>query len=137
MKKSNPWTPYAFASPNSDFFHPPNEWYATGTGMGTLMPIIPTCTSDWNRRAAPPSLVKIAVPLPNSPELMSARPSSYLATRTTDRTGPKISSVYAFDDVGTWSSRVGPKKKPSSCPGTVNPRPSTTTVAPSASAMST
>jgi hypothetical protein len=29
------------------------------------MPIMPTSTSFWKRRAAPPSLVKIAVPLPN------------------------------------------------------------------------
>jgi hypothetical protein len=42
VKKSNPCTPYALASPNSDCFHPPNEWYATGTGIGTLMPIMPT-----------------------------------------------------------------------------------------------
>jgi hypothetical protein len=35
-----------------------------GTGIGTLMPTMPTSTSFWKRRAAPPSLVKIAVPLP-------------------------------------------------------------------------
>src|SRR6478735_474328 len=64
VKKSKPCGPYAFASPKSDAFHPPNEWYATGTGIGTLMPIIPTCASRWKRRAAPPSFVKIAVPLP-------------------------------------------------------------------------
>jgi hypothetical protein len=29
-----------------------------------LMPTMPTSTSFWKRRAAPPSLVKIAVPLP-------------------------------------------------------------------------
>ena len=38
--------------------------HVNGTGTGTLMPIIPTSTSFWKRRAAPPSLVKIAVPLP-------------------------------------------------------------------------
>ena len=42
VKKSNPCGPYAFASPNSESFQPPNEWYATGTGIGTLMPIMPT-----------------------------------------------------------------------------------------------
>jgi hypothetical protein len=31
--------------------------------MGTLMPTMPTSTSCWNLRAAPPSLVKIATPL--------------------------------------------------------------------------
>jgi hypothetical protein len=35
-----------------------------GTGMGTLTPTMPTSTSRWNLRAAPPSLVKRAVPLP-------------------------------------------------------------------------
>ena len=35
-----------------------------GTGMGTLTPTMPTSTSFWKRRAAPPSLVKMAVPLP-------------------------------------------------------------------------
>ena len=35
-----------------------------GTGMATLMPTIPTCTSRRNRRAACPSRVKMAVPLP-------------------------------------------------------------------------
>ena len=73
------------ASPKSDFFQPPNEWYATGTGIGTLMPIMPTCTSFWNRRAAPPSLVKIAVPLPNWPELMSVDG----LRRTTRRARPR------------------------------------------------
>ena len=56
--------PWAWVSPNRLFFQPPNEKYAIGTGIGTLMPIIPTSTSFWKRRAAPPSLVKMAVPLP-------------------------------------------------------------------------
>jgi len=93
VKNFTPSAPCAFVSPNSDCFQPPNEKVATGTGIGTLIPIIPTSTSFWNRRAAPPSLVKIAVPLPNAPELISATPSSYEATRTTESTGPKISSV--------------------------------------------
>ena len=53
---------------------------------------MPTCTSCWKRRAAPPSFVKIAVPLPKAPELIISSPSSYPATRMTDSTGPKISS---------------------------------------------
>ena len=40
------------------------------------MPIMPTVASRWKRRAAPPSLVKIAVPLPYGLPLMRARPSS-------------------------------------------------------------
>ena len=35
------------------------------------MPIMPTLTSFWNCRAAPPSLVKIAVPLPYGLSLIS------------------------------------------------------------------
>ena len=35
-----------------------------GTGIGTFTPTMPASTSNTNRRAAPPSLVKIAVPLP-------------------------------------------------------------------------
>ncbi len=108
-----------------------------GTGMGTLMPIIPTWTSCWKRRAAPPSLVKIAVPLPNRPELIRSTPSWKVCTRTTDSTGPKISSWYAREEVGISSMSVGPNQKPSSFPSTVNPLPSTTMRAPSASAMST
>jgi hypothetical protein len=41
-----------------------------GTGIGTLTPTMPTSTSWVNRRAAPPSLVKIAVPLPYGLALM-------------------------------------------------------------------
>ena len=70
-----PAGPYAFASPNREFFQPPKEWYATGTGIGTLMPTIPHCTSFWKRRAAPPSLVKIAVPLPYGLRLIRSSPS--------------------------------------------------------------
>ena len=76
VKNRTPSAPWAFVSPKSESFQPPNENVATGTGIGTLMPIIPTCTSFWKRRAAPPSLVKIAVPLPNAPSLIRATPSS-------------------------------------------------------------
>ena len=47
-------------SPNSERFHPPKEWNAIGTGIGTLIPTIPTCTRAANSRAASPSRVKIA-----------------------------------------------------------------------------
>ena len=67
VKKRTPSSAVGLASPNSDSFQPPKENVATGTGIGTLMPIMPTWTSCWKRRAAPPSLVKIAVPLPNRP----------------------------------------------------------------------
>ena len=40
------------------------------------MPTMPTSTSNWNRRAAPPSLVKIAVPLPYGLALISSTASS-------------------------------------------------------------
>ena len=53
-----------WASPNSDCFQPPKEWQPTGTGMGTLTPTMPASASSWNCRAAPPSRVKTAAPLP-------------------------------------------------------------------------
>ena len=56
------------------------------------MPIIPTWTPRWNRRAASPLEVKIAVPLPYGLALISSIASSTVSTRSTDRTGPKISS---------------------------------------------
>jgi hypothetical protein len=58
-----------------------------------LTPTIPTSTSWVNRRAAPPSLVKIAVPLPYGFPLTIASASSYPEARTIDSTGPKITSV--------------------------------------------
>jgi hypothetical protein len=33
-----------------------------GTGIGRLIPTIPSSISFWKRRAAPPELVKMAVP---------------------------------------------------------------------------
>ena len=53
---------------------------------------MPTSTSCWNRRAAWPERVKIAVPLAYGLALMSAIASVSDSTRTTDSTGPKISS---------------------------------------------
>ena len=58
-------------SPNSEFFQPPNEYAPIGTGMGTLTPTMPTSMSTSNRRAVPPSRVKIAVPFAYGLALMS------------------------------------------------------------------
>ena len=80
-------------SPNIESFQPPKEWKAIGTGIGTLMPIIPTWTPRWNVRAASPLDVKIAVPFANEQSLMRRIASSSVSTRTTTSTGPKISSV--------------------------------------------
>lgn len=44
----------------------PNVWYATGTGIGTFTPTIPTCTREVKSRAVSPSRVKMATPLPYS-----------------------------------------------------------------------
>ena len=65
---------------------------STMRGSPSSPPTIPTSTSLWNRRAAPPSRVNTAVPLAYRFALMRARPSSKLSTRTTPSTGPKISS---------------------------------------------
>ena len=57
------------------------------------MPIMPTLTSFWNCRAAPPSLVKIAVPLPYGLSLISCDALRVRVHPDDERTGPKISSV--------------------------------------------
>jgi hypothetical protein len=44
---------------------------ALGTGIGTFTPTMPTCTRCTKSRAASPSRVKIAVPLPYSCSLIS------------------------------------------------------------------
>src|ERR1700739_2645931 len=53
-------------SPNSERFQPPKLWKAIGTGIGTLMPTMPIWMRFENSRAASPSRVKIATPLPYS-----------------------------------------------------------------------
>ena len=63
-----------------------------GTGMATLIPTMPTVTSRRKRRAAAPSRVKMAVPLPKGLAFTRAMASSRVSTRSTERTGPKISS---------------------------------------------
>ena len=40
------------------------------------MPTMPACTSNWNCRAAPPSRVKMAVPLPYGLSLTSSSASA-------------------------------------------------------------
>ena len=57
------------------------------------MPTMPTSTSCWNLRAAPPSFVKIATPFAYGLRLTSAIASAYVATRVIASTGPKISSL--------------------------------------------
>ena len=56
---------------NSERFRPPRLWKAIGTGIGTLTPTTSTRMLLANLRAASPSRVKIAVPLPYSFPLMS------------------------------------------------------------------
>ncbi len=58
-------------SPNSERFQPPKLWNAIGTGIGTLTPTMPIWTRLANSRAASPSRVKIATPLPYSWSLTS------------------------------------------------------------------
>ncbi|MCY1414622.1 hypothetical protein D9M71_300770 [compost metagenome] len=62
-------------SPNSEFFQPPKLWKAIGTGIGTLMPTMPTWISWANMRAESPSRVKMAVPLAYWWALISATAS--------------------------------------------------------------
>jgi hypothetical protein len=51
---------------NSERFRPPRLWKAIGTGIGTLTPATPIGMLLANSRAASPSRVKIATPLPYS-----------------------------------------------------------------------
>ena len=54
------------------------------------MPTMPTCTSNWNWRATPPSRVKIAVPLPYGFSLIEPdAPRRRSATRMTDEHRPE------------------------------------------------
>src|SRR5947209_5162511 len=98
------------------------------------MPTMPACTSNWNWRATPPSRVKIAVPLPYGLSFTRPTASSYVSTRATPSTGPKISSSYDFIPGFTLSMSDGLRKNPSSG---ASSRPSTSTVAPSPGAFST
>ena len=65
---------------------------AMGTGMGTLIPTMPTWMRRENSRATWPSRVKTLTPLPNSWALMSSMAASRWGTCTQTNTGPKISS---------------------------------------------
>ena len=64
VKKSTASVPCAWTSPKNESFQPENGKNATGAATPTLTPIMPTCTSWRYFRAAPPSSVKIDVPLP-------------------------------------------------------------------------
>ena len=85
--------PCVWWSPNSERFQPPKLWKAIGTGIGTLTPTMPISTLLAKVRAASPSRVKMAVPLPYSWSLMIYTASSKECARTTESTGPKISSL--------------------------------------------
>jgi hypothetical protein len=74
-------------------FPPPKLWNAIGTGIGTLTPTMPIWMRFANSRAASPSRVKIAVPLPYSWSLTGWVALSKSGVRTIARTGPKISSL--------------------------------------------
>jgi hypothetical protein len=52
--------------PKRERFQPPKLWKAIGAGIGTLAPTMPIRTRLADSRAASPSRVKIAVPLPYS-----------------------------------------------------------------------
>ena len=72
--------------------------------------------------------MKIATPLPYGFSFARRTASSYVSARTTDSTGPKISSRYASISGVTSSRSDTPRKNPS--PSTSSSRPSATTVAP-------
>ena len=80
-------------SPKIECFQPPKLWKESGTGIGTLMPTMPQFTLWVKLRATSPLRVKIATPLPYSWSEGSASASSKFFARTTESTGPKISSL--------------------------------------------
>ena len=80
-------------SPNRLFFQPPKPCQAMGTGIGTLMPTMPTWMWRLNSRATLPSRVKQETPLPNSCALIRSTAAARSLTCTQDSTGPKISSL--------------------------------------------
>jgi hypothetical protein len=63
-----------------------------GTGIGTLMPTMPTSIFCTKACAVPPSRVKQATPLAKLWRLISSTAAAKVGTRTTHSTGPKISS---------------------------------------------
>jgi len=66
----------------------------------------------WNRRAADPLFVKIAVPLPYGLVVDQRDRLVHRVGTDHESTGPKISSRYTSIDVVTLSITVGPTKKP-------------------------
>ena len=101
------------------------------------MPTMPTLTSNWNWRAAPPSRVKIAVPLPYGLSLMSVqrllvRPDPH------DRSGRARRSRRGRRPCRavTLSISDTPRKNPSEPRYSGCSRPSATTVAPCSAALS-
>src|SRR5699024_7390407 len=96
-------------SPNPGAFHPPKVWYAIGTGIGTLIPTIPTLTAVAKSRAAPPLDVKMATPLPYSCSVGSFTASSKVSARTgQERTEDFISvnrHVWRHMIEKCWSSK--------------------------------
>lgn len=59
-----------------------------GVGIGTLTPIIPTCTFRWKRRAESPLSVKMAVPFP-----YGLAQQSHIGTGVTPRPDPYLSRL--------------------------------------------
>jgi hypothetical protein len=113
-------------SPNRLRFQPPKPCQAIGTGMGTLMPTMPTWIRRANSRAMPPSLVKQATPLPYSWALTSSTPAAKSATRTHDSTGPEdLLLVDAHLRRDMVEQRAAGEEAALQA-GTVRPRPSTT-----------
>ena len=102
------------------------------------MPIMPAVARLRNSRAAPPSEVKIAAPLPYSlrvdelERLVERRRAHHHEQRPED-----LVAVDAHLRRSRGRARVGPTKKPSSWPSTFSPRPSSSTSAPSSAPRST
>jgi hypothetical protein len=80
-------------SPNRLFFQPPKPCQAIGTGIGTLMPTMPTWMRRLNSRATLPSRVKQRHAVAEFVALIRSTASLKSGTRTQPSTGPKISSL--------------------------------------------
>ncbi len=101
--------PWMCRSPKNEPFQPEKGKNAMGAGTPTFIPTMPALTRFLNVLAALPSPVNRTAAFPKPLRLQASMPWSRLSVRTTERTGPKISSRTIFILVSASSKIVGPR----------------------------